>query len=256
MYRHLNLRTGPDNPGGLLGIMKDDGEVSNYSRNPPGFPDAVNSNDWIVQMHGFNVSGERSRGWESEVFKELYWSHSHDKFVWGCVGSVIRMTLQTICWPTTRQPFKTHLFPGKLWHVSLTPRLTGGNVTTISHSLSSMVVSSAIADYSMNVTHAIFVDGAVATEAFDGNTDVDPGNMALSSWYNGSNSTAIYPTQLWSANWWSYAFNGTSDARGNLTWAKPSRRCGPQNLQFLFSHGKCLGDQFCRPHDGYAGTGL
>ena len=223
MYRHLNLRTGHDAPNGLVGagntaIMRDNGLSSNYASNPNGpigFPDSLNKNYWIVQMHGYNVSGNASRGWESEVFKELYWSHSHAKFVGVCwFGDPYDYSPEDE--PNYQTAVREALISGsalKRFTDVVNNRLGGGNITIIAHSLGAMVVSSAMEDWGMNVTHAIFVDGGIAQEAFDGNLDENLGNMTLSSWYNG---TPIYDRRLWAEHWWN--FFSSSDARNELTW--------------------------------------
>jgi hypothetical protein len=222
MYRHVNLRSGADAPGGLVDAgSSDNGLPSNYTVNPPGFPDSVNGNNWIVQMHGYNVSGQSARGWEAEVFKQLYWSHSHAKFVGVCWFSDPHDSVGGKVSNYEAAVENAFISAQALANIVSANFHASGNVTTISHSLGSMMVSSAIADYGMNVKNAIFVDGAIASEAFDGNHDEDLTNMTVSSWVTSSSggTTALYPRSpisLWASDWWQ-SFS-SSDARATLTW--------------------------------------
>jgi hypothetical protein len=89
MFRHINLRDGADAPDGLVGdLTKRDKDASQATRmsEPSNYPDSLNnqwffSQKWFVFVVGSNVGGQASRGWESEVFKRMYWSGSKANYI-------------------------------------------------------------------------------------------------------------------------------------------------------------------------------
>lgn len=237
MYRHLNLRGGPNVLASLVDAGSSDAGVpSNYTINPPGLPDAYNNSDWVLQMHGYNVNGQKSRSWESGVFKNLYWSHNHAKFVGICWFGDAHDSLWGSL-PNYHAGARNAILTAPSLAKVITDNFSGGRVTSISHSQSCMLVSSALADAQAKIDKAIFVDAALAQECFDGNADEDLLNMTVSTWEtkdsNTQASTPRYNRGLWCSNWWTQF--PTTDGRNSLTWQNRFSAASPKIYNFYSS---------------------
>jgi VCBS repeat-containing protein len=211
MYRHLNLRNGPDAPmandvaGGLTGRMDDTAPVSQMN-DCPAFPDVLSNDRWIVFLHGFNVGGNEARGWNAEMFKRFYWSRNKARFV-------------GVSWFGNPDDALAGLPPD--YHLAVrnalatAPKLAeiinglSGPKTIVAHSLGCCVVASAIADHGMNVNNSCFIDAALARECFDGEVPSDANGMTPDEWRS-------YDSRLYAANW--YERFPATDARSILTW--------------------------------------
>ncbi|HTB63909.1 MAG TPA: hypothetical protein VK737_09990 [Opitutales bacterium] len=255
MYREVNLRSGAGVPRASTGNIDGPGlvsattnDVSDFGRGtyvvpPPNFPDG-NSSSWIFFIHGYNVGGDKARGFAAEIFKNLYWSHNKAKFVavsWfgDPYDSTSPVDLVSDYQMAVRNAFTTAPF---LAHYLNSPTFSG-NKTIIGHSLGCLLVSSAIADYGLNVDNAILVDAAVSSEAFDGSGDQDYYYMALPTWENltdgEGNTTAIYDRRLWASNWYQRFSSG--DARSNLTWLNRLAGANSKIYNFYSSTEDVLG---------------
>ncbi len=138
MYRHVDLRDGAEAPGGLVdvGFMRDTALPSNYQTMPQWFPDSVNSNDWIVFLPGSNVSGANTRGWESQTFKRLYWSHNRAKFV-GVAWYGDPYDSSTDYLFNYQAAVRNAFTTAPVFANLVKSNFTGGNVTVIAHSAGS-----------------------------------------------------------------------------------------------------------------------
>jgi hypothetical protein len=209
MFRHLNLHD--RNLPGLVGTMSGGTAQPEAMGDPTGFPDNPHSNDrWLIFVHGFNVGGQASRGWNAEVFKRFYWSGNKACFV-------------GVSW--FGNPDDAILGLPADYHLSVRNAMTtapilaqeinalSGSKTVVAHSLGCGVVASAIADHGMNVSKACFVDAALAKECFDGrNTDdftAENSGMTPDAWRS-------YDRKWYSANW-SDRFP-SNDGRSKLAW--------------------------------------
>jgi hypothetical protein len=213
MYRHLNLhdRNLPE----LVGTMSGGTAQPEAMGDPAGFPDNPNSDSrWLIFVHGFNVGGQASRGWNAEMFKRCYWSGNKSRFVgvsWfgnpdDALGPLpadyhLSMRNAMVTAPVLAQ--EINALPG-----------AAATKTMFAHSLGCGVISSAIADHGMTVGRACFLDAALARECFDGRS---PGTFSLEN--DGMTPTAwkAYDPKLYAANWFNL-FDSATDARGKLTW--------------------------------------
>jgi hypothetical protein len=207
MYRQKNLRDGADAPSGLSGdlsVRDSDPSLPTSMGEPSGMPDSDLSGRWSIFVVGSNVGGQNSRGWESEVFKRMYWSGNKAKFV-------------GVSWygdPYTNSEgvYDYHMAVRNAFATapSLASFVNGlsGAKTIAGHSLGCGLIASAIADQGMNVNNACLMDAAIALECFDGNADVNLTAMQPSAWSG-------YSEGLFAANWHEQFSN---DARTNLTW--------------------------------------
>ncbi len=205
MFRHKNFREGADAPDGLVGDRRDTGADTRMSE-PQKNPDSLSNGRWFVFVVGSNVGGQNARGWESEVFKRLYWSGNKAKFVgvsWFGDPYTDNNDLIYDYHEAVRNAFATA--------PSLASFVNGlsGSKTIAGHSLSCGLIASAIADSGMNVNNACLMDAAFAQECFDGDADDNPTAMKPATWQD-------YPASLWAAHW--YEQFPSTDARSTLTW--------------------------------------
>jgi hypothetical protein len=196
MFRHKNILLNPQ-----PNQVPDRLTAADVPNEPP-----TNDKNFIF-LHGYNVNVTQARGWDSDIFKRLYWSGSHAKFygvTWEAAdsqhGNAVTIDLQT----NIVNAFNT----APLLNTFLNS-LSGTNIVA-AHSLGNMVVLSALNDYSNQDINTYFmIDAAVAIEAIDGsaspNTDMYP-----SAWtgYNANLLASGWHT-LWPA----------TDARSTLTWS-------------------------------------
>jgi hypothetical protein len=208
MFRHKNLRDGAEAPTGLAGdlqVRDNDASFPTQMSEPQNSPDPLSNGRWFIFVVGSNVGGQNSRGWESEVFKRLYWSGNKAKFV-------------GVSWfgdPYTNNEgvFDYHMAVRNAFTTapSLASFVNGlsGNKTIAGHSLGCGLIASAIADQDMNVNNACLMDAAFAQEYFDGDGDENLTAMQPLAW-NG------YPEELFAAHW--HERFDASDARSTLTW--------------------------------------
>lgn len=78
------------------------------------------------------------------------------------------------------------------------------------HSLGNMLVSSAIADWGLNVNTYFLIDAAVAMEAYNASPSDNLNLVPPPYWIN-------YSNRLWASKW--YQLFPTNDARSSLTWS-------------------------------------
>lgn len=160
----------------------------------------------FIFVHGYNVSAQAARGWQSEIFKRMFWSGSNARF-------------HGITWhgDQSRFPF-TAITPNyqintpNAWVAAsnLTEYLNSipGEKIVAAHSLGNMLVSVAIQDYSAPVSRYFMIDAAVAMEAYD-DTSSDIAAMRHPDWVD-------YSNRLWCSEW--HQLWDSSDERSKLTW--------------------------------------
>jgi hypothetical protein len=220
MYRWVNLR-GVAN-GGSVGRATDTGE-------PPNRPDRLTTGKHFVFVHGYNVSEDAARGWNSEMFKRLYQSQLRAKFtalVWrGNQGQWIGTSITPDYWENVTNAFITSP------HVASAVNALAGTKIVAGHSLGNMVVTSAIKDHGLSASKYYQVDAAVALQAYD-QTMEQKNQMRYPDWQHATEG--LYPDRLWAANW--YWLFPASDGRSKLTWRQ---RFGPvANAHNFYSTGE------------------
>jgi len=203
MYRWVNLRN-------VVGATE---TRATDTSEPANNPDAENLKGNFVFVHGYSVSEQSAYGWNAEIFKRLWQSHSHTKFYavdWdGNEGQIAGWV-----------PFAGGSTPDYYTNVA-NAFLTASNLALVvnalpgqtciaGHSLGNMVVSSAIADWNLNAGTYLMIDAAVAMEAYNASTSDNLNLVPPPYWIN-------YSNRVWASKW--YQLFDSSDARSSLTWS-------------------------------------
>jgi hypothetical protein len=209
MFRHLNLHD--RNLPGLNGSMPGGAAQPEALGDPTGFPDSPNSNSrWLIFVHGFNVSGQASRGWNAEMFKRTYWSHNKARFVGVSWFGNPDQVLDAVSDYHLAMRNAMATAPVLAQAINALDGVASTK-TMFAHSLGCGVISSAIADHGMDIYRVCFVDAALARECFDGRDPnaftVERDGMTPAAWKS-------YDPKLFAANW----FSQFTDKRGLLTW--------------------------------------
>ena len=214
----------------------------------------------FVFLHGYNVNGQEARGWQSEMFKRMFWSGSRAKF-WGVTW---------YGWDTQEIPILGSLPFTRNYHINVehafdtVPALRNflrvnvpGEITLAAHSLGNMVVSSMLTEYSAGwdnsrqIKNYFMLDAAVAAEAYGSRDDnnetemnkdtVTNPNMIHPDW-------VAYKKELWATEW-HLLFKGASpiDNRESLTWRNIFTK-RPTSVKYynFFSQGEEVLDE----HEG------
>jgi hypothetical protein len=211
MYRRLNFRdSNGQPPPGLLGnvsIRDEDLGLPTSMSEPTNFPDTQTNGKWFVMVVGSNVGGQKMRGWQSEVFKRMWWSGSKAKFIgvsW--YGDPFDDSNDIVynyhC--AARNAFATA--PALASALNALP----GSKTVAGHSAAALIISSAVADHGLNASNTCLLNAAMARECYDGAGADHIVGMVPPGWQ-------AYPSDLWASRW-HLRFSGTGDARENLTW--------------------------------------
>ena len=239
MFRQKNLihdGGGPDAQHGTLG-----GEPNRVDV-PANLPDSESNGKNIVFVHGYNVNGQQARGWQSEMFKRLYWSGSKAKF-WGITwyGSDTQDLLQKFTRNYHINVQHAFVTAPKLW--DFLKNIVPGEITIAAHSLGNMVVSAMLTDNvdspNQMIKNFFMIDAAVAMEAYDDAITKDP-NMHHLAW-NG------YDEFLKASEWYQlFTADVPADNRSKLTWRARfgNRPTGTQYFNFYSS-----GEEVLAVHD-------
>ena len=207
MFRHKNLR-GVGNGGEPDRL----GEPSNY-------PDSLTVNKHFIFVHGYSVNGDSARGWQSEVFKRMFWSGSKAKF-------------HGISWYGDDTQLFSKFTPN--YHVNVrhaletAPNVAAyinglqGSVAIAGHSLGNMVVSSAVHDHNANVSKYYMVNAAVAIEAYDPSSQ-DLEAMRQPDWTD-------YEARLRCSEW--HKLFSEPDHRSELSWCDRLGNVAPVAYNF------------------------
>jgi hypothetical protein len=175
---------------------------------------ATRKERWFVFCHGYNVSEEAARGWNSEMFKRLHQMGSDSKFLgvtWegnqGRLSASIPLAggFAPDYWRNVYNAFSTsHAL------ATLVNGLSGGGKVVAGHSLGNMIMGSAICDKGLNAEKYFLLNAAVPREAYFPNHINDDRNDVRNPTFQ------PYPTRLWSSDWKNRFPNG--DGRAKLTW--------------------------------------
>lgn len=197
MFRHKNIR--PDGAG--MPDRDSSAAINELLSNGKNF----------VFVHGYNVNEQQARGWQSTLFKRMFWSGSNARFhgvTWCGDQSQVRIPiLGTTVTPNyhvnvlnalnSAQGLKTYL-----------DSLSGETVVA-AHSLGNMMTGAAVARWYADVDKWFMIDGAVAIENFDGSSSVQNTNMIHPDWVE-------YTNRVWASEW--HVLFGVGDYRKQLTW--------------------------------------
>ena len=220
MYRHLNLR---DLATTYDGVRITEGANSfgqpTQVGEPKGLPDSQTQNKYFIFVHGFNVSGQEARGWNSEMFKRFYVLGSQARFV----GTTWR--------GDTAPDYHEAVYRALQTGEGLTSRLgfTGGAAVTIAaHSLGNLVVCNAIERGGLKPAAYLAINAAMPAESFDAgyNSTSQAANMTEVSWRS-------YDPYLYSRNWCNLF--SSSDPRSRLTWRGQFSKAAPYMCNYFSS---------------------
>ncbi len=217
MFRHTDLTDVPREYNGTA--VAPPVPASSTRTGDPGapYPDTATNGKYFVFVHGFNVNGQRARGWNSEVFKRLYQMGSHARFVgvtWnGATGAQLPNGSYTDYHQAVFHAFQT----GDALAARLASNGVCGDVTIAAHSLGNMVASQAIQYGGFSPSRYYMINAAVPLEAYHLGS-VIPGDlerMTNIDWKNPPFSNG--GGRLFAANWY-LIFSDTGDHRSELTW--------------------------------------
>jgi len=164
----------------------------------PNWPDARVNDRAFAFLHGYNVDGQKARGWQAEVFKRMHQMGSNARFV-------------GVTWHgATGLDYHKAVFQAFQTGDNLNGALSGysGDLTVASHSLGNMVVSHAIQSGSFRPDRYYAINAAVPAEAYVGGGFES--DMVEEDWDNISADEY--------ASRWYMQFSG-SDNRQFLKWA-------------------------------------
>jgi len=166
----------------------------------------------VFFLHGFKVTEEAARMWHAEMFKRLWQSGSNARFH-GVTWYGDETVLGTLGISAFHYQENVENAFHAAEHLKDYVAGVGGTKVVIAHSLGNMVVSSAIADWNMDVGKCFMLNAAVASEAYDETQWKDSPDNALvhEAWKD-------YTNVCWSAEWHRQFAGNSGDARARLTW--------------------------------------
>ncbi|MBB5353562.1 hypothetical protein HNR46_003823 [Haloferula luteola] len=174
---------------------------------PGNWPDADRNGKHFIFVHGYNVSGEQARGWNSEMFKRMFWSESNAMFT-GVAWHGNESQLGTATpdyWRNVHNAFQTSESVADFVNA-----LPGGGKCIAAHSLGNVVVSSAIRDHGLSVANYYMVDAAAAIEAYSFASTLGNAEMSHPDW-------RVYDQKLWCSEWYKI-FPESDNRRKKMTW--------------------------------------
>ena len=209
MFRQVDLTRIPTEYDGTA-VTPPAPVPSSRTGNPgEAWPDSLTTGKYFVFIHGFNVDGQRARGWQAEVFKRLHVLGSRARFVgvtWnGATGTRIAGEY------TDYHQAVFHAFQTGDALADALSFTQGADVTVAAHSLGNMVASHAIQRGGFKPARYFMINAAVPVEAYspDEVTAAERQDMVEHDWKS-------YDPRLYAANW--HALFAPSDHRSELTW--------------------------------------
>ena len=255
MFRHENLSrvTNKDlvpGPGSTAGELDRLDEPKNCPDVQCTGIDSINGKNFVF-LHGYNVNGQEARGWQSAMFKRLFWSGSKARFYgvtwYGWDSQLAGVT------PNFHVNVQ-HAFATAPDLKSFLYNNVFGEVTIAAHSLGNMIVSAMLTDNadgwdnSGKIKNYFMLDAAVASEAYGFADDPEDlpaielnvvPEMTHPDWND-------YDKRLWSSEW--HLFFDQADNRRKLTW-RNIFLTRPSTVKYYnyFSSGEDVLDK----HEGY-----
>ncbi len=227
MFRHVSLAHIPTEYDGSP--ITPPAAVPSSRTGDPGdaWPDTLTNGKYFVFIHGYNVDGQRARGWQSEIFKRLHVLGSNARFVgvtWnGATGAKIAGDY-TDYHQAVFQAFQTgEALAGALSFTN------GADVTVAAHSLGNVVASHAIQRGGFKPDRYFLINAAVPMEAYAPGdvTTAEQEDMVEHDWKS-------YDARLLASNW--HSLFPASDHRSELTWENRFYDAVPKIYDF-FSPG-------------------
>jgi hypothetical protein len=193
MYRHVDLtRESRSYSGESLRPKSMPRRMLTSS--PPGLPDAEANTNWVVMLHGYNVSARAARGWHAETFKRLRALGSNARFV-------------GVTWNgDTGFDYHDAVFQAFQAGEGL-PRalrfLDDSRTTLVAHSLGNVVACQGV-QAGFSPGHYFLLNAALPIEAIAGETATRSyaSDMTEASW-------RPYPRRLYASEWSKLQPNGS-----------------------------------------------
>jgi hypothetical protein len=204
MFRHVNLTGVPKNYNDTASTPPE-AVAATRTGQPTGYPDNLTNGKYFVFVHGYNVDGQKARGWNCEVFKRLYVLGSKARFVgvtWhGATGLDYHKAVY--------QAFQTgDALAGQLSSVT-----GNADVTIAAHSLGNMVVSHAIQSGGYSPSRYYMINAAVPIEAYDfGNVDATQRTAMIEDDWKSRDA------RFFASNWHQLFSATPTDHRNELSW--------------------------------------
>jgi hypothetical protein len=179
--------------------------------------ETLKNNKNFVFVHGYNVNEQQARGWNSEMFKRMYWSGSLAKF-WGVTwwGNDTQRYIPSVGYRTANYQINViHAFDTAQSLKGFINQNFKGNVVIAAHSLGAMLASEAIYKDAF-VDKYFMLDGAVAAEAFDGEARRSL-DMVHSEWLPFINEERVFSSE-WHELFKEQSIGRSGDFRSKLTW--------------------------------------
>ncbi|MCC5846382.1 MAG: alpha/beta hydrolase, partial [Verrucomicrobia bacterium] len=217
MYRKVNLRW-------QISIDPDYFDLSPQTRTtePPEYPDSLTNGNYFIYIHGYNVSGQSSRGSQSNLFKRFHQLGSKARFVGLSWHGDPQTPLGTNSPADYQRAVTNALLVGKELadHMDFIP--ASANVTVLAHSLGNVLAGNAIANHGWQVDQYYMVNGASPLEAYDRDQSTYTGGTADMAEYMTENEWKPYyaagQKRLFAANWHELFAADPQDPRNLLTW--------------------------------------
>ena len=219
MYRWINLRH----------VTGETETRTTDVNQPANNPDSLSDGKQFVFVHGYNVNEQSARGWSAEMFKRLYQSHSHAMFTavtwYGEEGQWPVFGITPDYYENVVNAFDTAS------NLAVTVNALPGQKYIAGHSLGNMVVSSAIADWGLNVNAYFAIDAAVAMEAYNSGIGENPQSCA---------DTVLAELSHESLGELLFQFVSAGRQPHQFDLAEPFWK-HPCCLRLLLFHGRCFG---------------
>jgi hypothetical protein len=214
MFRHVDLAQVPTKYDGSTYTLPAPVPATHTGDPGEAWPDSQTNGKYFVFLHGFNVDGQRARGWNGEVFKRLHVLGSKARFVgvtWHGATGIKLGGSYTDYHAAVFNAFQTgDALAGAL-------SFTGAaDVTVAAHSLGNIVGSQAIQSSGLAPTRYYMINCAAPIEAYDlpNVPDAQVTRMTESKWKNGSPGNR----STYAANWHQFFDATPSDHRSELKW--------------------------------------
>jgi hypothetical protein len=220
MFRHVNLTGNATNYNGSALTLPASVQPT-ATAEPAGWPDSQTNGKYFVFVHGYNVDGQKARGWNCEVFKRMHVLDSKARFVgvtWhGATGLDYHKAVY--------QAFQT----GDAINAAL--NFTGSaDVTIAAHSLGNMVVSHAIQSGGYSPSRYYLINAAVPIEAYDlANVDTAQRTAMVEDDWKSRDA------RFYAANWHQLFSATPADRRNELSWKNRFRDVPAKAFNFYSS---------------------
>jgi len=227
MFRHVDLTRVPTEYDGSPSIPPVPAPPSRTADPGEPWPDRLTNGKYFVFTHGYNVDGQRARGWHAEVFKRLHVLGSNARFVGVTWNGATGVKIGDDYLDYHKAVFHAFQTGDKLAEaLSFT---NGAEVTVAAHSLGNVVVSQAIQSGGFTPARYFMINAAVPVEAYSPGdvSEVERTDMVEHHW-------KTYNSRLTMANW--FSLFGSSDHRSELTWENRFHDVVPRIYDF-FSPG-------------------